>query len=95
MSALANSAESAKAMATKAIMSLDMSDSAKDQLISNLDDIDDEEWSVAETEFRQILDDIPSVNDDGCDDGKCSASDYQDRARRVAKSLRDAAKLLP
>ena len=41
-------------------------------------------------EFREILDTIPSINDEGKD-----PPDFKTRARRVAKVLREAAELLP
>lgn len=95
MSPLNNAVDSARDKAIKAVKALDVPDNVKDSLLSSLADVDDEEWSDAETEFRQILDDIPSVNDDGCEDGSCSTTDYLKRAKRVAECLRNAAKLLP
>lgn len=48
-----------------------------------------------EAAFRTCLGDIPGTNDDKCGEDSCTIDDYRSRSRRVAKKLREAAKLLP
>lgn len=45
--------------------------------------------------FRSLINDIPKINDDGTFDAACTNGDYKARAKRVAKVLREAAKMLP
>lgn len=46
-----------------------------------------------ECELRDILSEIPTGNDDGCGD-VCTAAVFRKRSMRVAKMLRQAAKVL-
>lgn len=79
---------------------LDLPDDVKDTLICGLNDhedyLDDEERCETETKFREILSEIPNVNDaNGGRVGSCGDAAYRERSQRVAKQLRSAAKLLP
>jgi hypothetical protein len=66
-----------------------------------LDDLDDALevadccFGLAEIKFREIMNSIPSKNDDTIADAVCSVRHYRNRARRVANAFREAAKLLP
>jgi hypothetical protein len=101
LSPLEGMADKARAKAVKGIESMGLPEGLKNNLIESVENTDDEEISLVETEFREILDNIPSENDDGCgdedEDGEpvCSVSTYRDRSKRVAEQLRAAAKLLP
>jgi len=64
---------------------------AKDILSQAVYDMEDSEVSVNLEEFKGVLNDIPSTNDDDW----CSVKSYRTRSQRVAKQLREAAKLLP
>jgi hypothetical protein len=48
-----------------------------------------------EQAFREILEDIPGKNDDGCPDYGCTIKTWRARSSRIATQLRRAAKLLP
>jgi hypothetical protein len=64
----------------------------------NEDDVQDDtcgEMAEDLVEFRNILNGIPTDNDQGPSDEVCSLTDYKERSVRVAKTLRQAAKLLP
>ena len=75
--------------ARKAIEKLDL---PADLTYSLLDKIDDHCFeNVQETEFREILDGIPNINDDGNE----NTSGFKSRAKRVAECIRKAADLLP
>lgn len=84
----------AKEKAKKAIEASDMHDDIKSILRDVVDNIDEEELTTEEN-FREALDRIPGVNDDGCEDGKCSITAYRNRSKRVAEQLRKAAGFLP
>ena len=59
------------------------------------DELDDEDKrSPEEQEFRDLLDEIPSVNDENCGHNTCSFEAYRKRSQRVASKLRAAAKVL-
>lgn len=47
-----------------------------------------------EIAFREALDAIPDINDDGCEDGSCDVATYRNRSKRVAEQLRRAATFL-
>lgn len=55
----------------------------------------DSESFSNESRFREILNDIPAINDDDDWDEQCDIKTFQERSRRVAKKFREAAKLLP
>lgn len=56
----------------------------------------DDYRSKEEKAFRDILNSIPTVNDDGCgDDEQCDYNTFRRRSQRVAAKLRAAAKILP
>jgi hypothetical protein len=78
------------ATAKKAIEKLALSEDMTSYLISVLDDGDGEAEEIVD-EFRELLNSIPGVNDQGGD----NAPDFQARAKRVAETLREAAALLP
>lgn len=84
--------------AMRAIKELDISGSTKERLLCELDG--DDELSEQTLAFRQVLDEIPNTNDNAADDsncrsGKCSFEAYRRRSSKVARDLRNAAKLLP
>lgn len=61
-------------------------------------DVEDEECGAMAEElinFRSLINSIPNINDKGPSDDVCTDGDYKERAIRVAKVFRDAAKLLP
>lgn len=76
--------------------SMDSSD--RDDILQSLNsDLDNQvngSYGV-EDQFTDILNEIPKVNDDGCGTLYCTLAQYRDRSKRVAKLLRDAARLLP
>lgn len=86
--------------ATRLVKKLDLSADVIDSLVSTLDDakmdLEDKDDSL-ETQFREVLDEIPGENDDGCGDhgATCTLSVFRERSRRVADKLREAANLLP
>lgn len=57
-------------------------------------DSDERELHFQAMRFREIIEEIPDVND-SCKLGKSSYDEYRNRARAVATKLREAAKLLP
>lgn len=90
-----------RAEVAKALKNVDLDDYTIERMISlaedsvrdDFDDVDDDGF-IGTCEFRRALDDIPSQNDDECGDD-CSVSTYRERAKRVAKQFREAAKYLP
>lgn len=76
------------------IEALDLPESIKGDLIDQLDSHEDSEFETNEEAFREILDNIPNTNDDGCGD-LCTYDVYRSRSSKVARQLREAAKLLP
>lgn len=85
-----------KAETAKAIQKLTgLSKDVKYQLTNAVDDLDVDTSKIEEvrTEFKDILDEIPSANDDACGDSYYNV--FRSRSQRVAAQLRKAAKLLP
>lgn len=83
-----------RARARAAIKALGLSDDLQTSLLDQIDNADENEFNGNETKFREILDNIPSENDDGCGNA-CSFEDFRQRSQRVAAELRAAARLLP
>lgn len=89
--------------AREAIGALPVSENLKDELTERVEsefetdpDPDDYDDKSTEAEFMRMLDSIPNANDgDECDRESCSYDDFRSRSSRVAKKLRQAAKLLP
>lgn len=78
------------------IQTLNVSASSKSNFIENLDCevvnlLDNLPKGI---EFKNILDNIPAENDDGCGNA-CYDEVFKERSERVAKILRQAAKVLP
>lgn len=85
--------------AARLIKKLDLSVDVIDSLVSTLDDakteLEDEDDDSLETQFREVLDEIPGENDGCGDHGEtCTLSVFRERSRRVADKLREAANLL-
>lgn len=82
--------------AIEKISSLNIPEAMKRDMISIVSDADEEDFAADVTKFRDLLDKIPTENDnDDCSQHSCIAADYRVRSRRVAKLLREAARLLP
>ncbi len=78
------------------VEALKLPETISEKLLEMITDLDDDSLvGEAETEFRAALDAIPGSNDDGCGDNACSIKTFRQRSQRVAKKLRDAAKILP
>lgn len=84
-----------KVRAVKGIKALKLPEDLESTLIDQVDNVDSDSIESAESDFRAALDSIPGANDDGCGDNDCSIKDFRSRSQRVAKKLREAAKLLP
>lgn len=75
----------------------------EDMIDVAVDGIDDDEFETPAQEFRDLLNEIPDVNDNTGDatgedeEGKstCSEADFLERSKAVAAILRKAAALLP
>lgn len=81
----------------KSIKSLKLPEPLEDRLICAAEEARDDDDIIDradEEEFGSILNSIPTSNDDKCGDG-CDVKTFRERSKRVAKKLRDAAKLLP
>jgi hypothetical protein len=104
----AGGAEKVVEAAAEALRKSGLPEDVRNDLISDLedrfsraeDDVDTDtgihEFTPdAEAKFREVLGNIPGVNDDGCGEDKCTVEDYRARSQRVAKQLRLAAKILP
>jgi hypothetical protein len=74
------------------IEKLNTTRAAKDVLSEAVYNLEDGEVSVKLAELKEVLNGIPDTNDD---DDWCSVKSYRTRSQRVAKQLREAAKLLP
>ena len=97
LSDLSNQAARGRASTIVAIKALDISDDAKESLISSAEMLDDCSFT-AEEKFHEILSGIPQTNDSAgsCGSGgRCSRSAYRSRSAQVARKLRAAAMLLP
>jgi hypothetical protein len=89
--------------AADTIRKLNLDCDLEDQLLGTIsdaedevsEDVDEENRDDDEHYFRFALDEIPGVNDDGCNDGSCSIEQYRDRSKRVAAQLKEAASYLP
>jgi hypothetical protein len=88
--------------AMKTIKKLDLDSDLEDDLVSTLKDkkdeinqIYDEDRDDEEKDFREALDEIPGINDDGCGDDICTTATYRERSKRVAAQIREAASYLP
>lgn len=82
---------------TDSIKALKLPGALQDRLLDTVMDTDEEDLGfddVVESRFREALDDIPHSNDDECGDS-CSVTSFRKRSQRVAKQLREAAKILP
>ncbi len=80
------------------IKKLGLIDALQESLIEAVNETDDECLDDGlENRFREVLNDIPESNDDGCghDAESCTLTDFRNRSKRVASKLREAAKLLP
>lgn len=77
-----------------ALKNVDLPSSVEEQMLDVLDNLDEDELSQNLSAYREVLNDIPTENDDSCGD-ECSTTDFLKRSRRVATQLREAAKLLP
>lgn len=81
--------------AVDAIRSLKLLPEMTEQLLSAIDNMDEEDFISNEREdFSNILTNIPSENDDSSGNS-CNLTTFRSRSQRVAASLRKAAKLLP
>ena len=87
--------DSMKDKAIRAIESLAIPKSAKTLMVDTVEAISDNDLSDDEEAFRAALDEIPKINDDGCEDGKCDIATYRARSKRVAVQLKLAASKLP
>lgn len=83
-----------KTRVVAAIKALDLSDDLRNTLLDQVESADDTDFNGNETQFREILDEIPSENDDGCGNA-CDYDTFRKRSQRVAAQLRKAARLLP
>ncbi len=100
LSPLDGAADKARKEALDAVKALKVSEYVKDQITESLENIDNDDLTDnSEVKFREALNEIPGANDQdndgGCRDGSCSFDTYRSRSARVAKLLREAAKLLP
>lgn len=95
-SAFRVTADGIRAEAITKIRAIGLPDAVTTELINKLEFTYDDNLTQ-EGRFRSCLEGIPDVNDnDGmCGPEMCTYETYRSRASRVAKELRNAAKLLP
>jgi hypothetical protein len=78
------------------IRKLKLPEEFKQAVLEVIDDCESESDDDPDREpFKNILNEIPCVNDSDCGDESCDYDTYRTRARRVAEKLRGAAMLLP
>lgn len=83
-----------KAKAIQGIEAMDVPENIKEMLVDIVHSMDDDELTT-EDAFRAAIDEIPEINDDGCEDDQCDVATYKARSRRVAEQLKLAATKLP
>lgn len=92
LSPLEAAEKAAQKYARTVIRTMDVPKRVQEELVCALSDCD---FSEPEERFREVLDSIPSTNDDDCGDSSCSRDVFRRRSSRVASLLRKAAALLP
>lgn len=75
------------------IEQLKAGEGTKLELESAIQDTLEADQDSREVNFHDALSEIPTENDDGCGD-VCTAKAFRERSQRVAKALREAAKVL-